>query len=188
MAEDIREQHTAHGLTEQRRAEIVKECERQEESCLYTSTTFYIWLRRIRLHHKLFISAPILLGGLAGLSALKDWLPDYVMALLAFAASLFPALADALQIQTNVEEISRLAAEYKALEDRFRRLAKIGALSDLDSAEKGLAELMDRLDVVRSTSITAPEWAFKKAREKIAQGHYSFAVDAGKTSREGGAR
>jgi hypothetical protein len=40
------------------------------------------------------------------------------------------------------------------------------------------AELMDRMDVARSTSITPPEWAFEEARRKIDAGHYSFAVDA----------
>lgn len=37
---------------------------------------------------------------------------------------------------------------------------------------------MDRMDVARSTSITAPEKYFKRAQKKIADGHYDFTVDS----------
>lgn len=39
---------------------------------------------------------------------------------------------------------------------------------------------MDRLDmdVARSSSITPPEWAFERARQKIDPNHYNFAIDA----------
>ncbi len=50
-------------------------------------------------------------------------------------------------------------------------------LTDVDAAEAELGELMDRMDVARSTSITAPEKYFKKAQKKITEGHYDFAVD-----------
>jgi hypothetical protein len=165
-------------MIEQRRAAIVAECRRQEESCLYTSTTLYIWLRRVRLQKQIFVAAPIIIGGLAGIAILKEWLPDWLMALLAFLASLFPALADGLKIETSVDEITRVAADFKALQDRFRRAANITVLSDIDTAEQALGELMDRMDVARSSSITPPEWAFEEARRKIDAGHYSFAVDA----------
>jgi hypothetical protein len=165
-------------MIEQRRAAIIAECRRQEESCLYTSTTLYIWLRRVRLQKQIFVAAPIIIGGIAGIAILKEWLPDWVMALLAFLASLFPALADGLKIETSVDEITRVAADFKALQDRFRRAANITVLSDIDTAEQALGELMDRMDVARSSSITPPEWAFEEARRKIDAGHYSFAVDA----------
>jgi hypothetical protein len=178
MAEDIRPADSDLRLIEQRRAAIIAECRRQEESCLYTSTTLYIWLRRVRLHKQIFVGAPIIIGGGAGIALLKAALPDWIMALMAFFASLFPALADGLKIETSVDEITRLAADFKALQDRFRRAATITALTDVNTAEQTLAELMDRMDVARSTSITPPEWAFEEARRKIDAGHYSFAVDA----------
>jgi len=43
---------------------------------------------------------------------------------------------------------------------------------------------MTRVDVARSTSLTAPERFFKRAQEKIAAGHYSFSVDEKKTKDE----
>jgi hypothetical protein len=157
---------------------IAKEARRQEESCLHTSTTHYEWLRQVRRQNTIFIVAPIILGALAGFSVLKDSAPDWVVAALAFLASLFPALANALKIQTSVNEIAANAAAYKSLQDRFRQLATIGVLTDVDAAEIELRELMDRMDIARSTSITAPEKYFKKAQKKIADGHYDFAVDA----------
>lgn len=178
MAENIRAADSDPRLIEERRAAVIAECRRQEESCLYTSTTLYIWLRRVRLQKQLFIAAPIIIGGIAGLAILKQWLPDWFMALLAFLASLFPALADGLKIETSVDEIAHLAADFKALQDRFRRAASITALSDIDGAEQTLAELMDRMDLARSNSITPPEWAFEKAQRKIDAGHYNFAADA----------
>jgi hypothetical protein len=177
MAEDIRSSDPDLRLMEPRRAAIIAECRRQEESCLYTSTTLYIWLRRVRLQKQIFVGAPIIIGGVAGIALLKEALPDWMMALMAFFASLFPALAEGLKIETSVDEIKRLAADFKALQDRFRRTATITALTDVD-AEQTLAELMDRMDVARSTSITPPEWAFEEASRKIDAGHYSFVVDA----------
>jgi hypothetical protein len=178
MAADLRDPDPDPRALEARREAIIAECRRQEESCLYTSTTLYIWLRRVRLQKQIFVAAPVILGGLAGLAVLKAWVADWVIAILAFVASLFPALADALKIETSVTQITRDAAEYKALQDRFRRNATISALSDVDAAEQALGELMDRMDLVRSSSITPPEWCFEKAREKIHKGHYGFAVDS----------
>ncbi|MGH8555975.1 MAG: hypothetical protein ACRESZ_00665 [Methylococcales bacterium] len=169
-------------MIEDRRAAIIAECHRQEESCLYTSATLFIWLRHVRFQKQFFVGVPIVIGGIAGIAILKDSLPDWLLALLAFLASLFPALADGLKIETRVDEIARLAAEFKALQDRFRRAANITALSDVETAEKTLAELMDRMDVARSSSITPPEWAFVRARRKIAAGHYEFAVDMSPTA------
>jgi hypothetical protein len=169
-----------------RAVEIAKEARRQEESCLYTSTTHYEWLRQVRRQNTIFIVAPIILGALAGFSVLKDVGPAWLVALLAFLASLFPALANALKIQTSVNEIAASAANYKSLQDRFRQLATIGVLGDVDAAEAQLGELMDRMDVARSTSITAPEKYFKRAQDKIAEGHYNFAVDEGPKQVEDG--
>lgn len=157
---------------------IASEARRQEESCLYTSTTHYLWLRQVRRQNTIFIVAPIILGALAGFSVLKDLAPNWVVAVLALVASLFPALANALKIQTSVNEIAANAASYKSLQDRFRQLATISILTDLDAAEAELCDLMDRMDVARSTSITAPEKYFKRAQEKIAEGHYDFSVDS----------
>ncbi len=156
---------------------IAKEARRQEESCLYTSTSLYLWLRRVRLQNTIFIVAPIVLGALAGFSILKDFFPDWVTATLTLLASLFPALANGLKIQTSIEEIAANAAAFKSLQDRFRQLAEITAPSDYERAQIELNELIDKMDIARANSITPPERYFNKAREKIEAGDYSFSVD-----------
>lgn len=179
MAEDIRQQDSDLRVIEERRKAVIVECRRQEESCLWTSTTLFIWLRSVRRQRQFFVAAPIIIGGVAGLSVLKGWAPDWVIALLAFIASLFPALANALKFETRVEEIAKHAGDFKSLQDRFRQIATIVAPADLKDAETRLEDLTDRLDSARSKSITPPEWAFKAARKKIEAGHYSFTVDEG---------
>lgn len=178
MADDIRNTHTdLRAVTVQRRVEVAKEAMRQSESCLWTSTSLYIWLRQVRRQRQFFIAAPIVLGALASFTVLQDVVPAWVVATLSLGASLFPALSDGLNIQTSVNEIARLAAEFKALQDRFRRVANITVLGTAEEAEAALAELMDRMDVVRSASVTPPEKYFEKARLKIEGGHYNFQVD-----------
>jgi hypothetical protein len=93
MAKNIRRQDTSGDLMNEKLIAIAKEARRQEESCLYTSTSHFLWLRRIRQQNTLFVVAPIILGALAGFSLLKEALPHWVIAVLAFLASLFPALA-----------------------------------------------------------------------------------------------
>lgn len=180
MAEDIRDQDSnARQMTDRRRGEIAVEALRQSESCLYTSTAIFIWLRTVRWQQKTVVLAPILLTGLAGFGYFKDALPAWTIALMGVLSTLVPALADALDIQTHVDELKTKAAEFKALQDRFRKLARIGILGDLERADSELNELMDRLDVVRSSSITPPERYFQKAREKIKRGDYDFSIDIG---------
>lgn len=53
-----------------------------------------IWLRRVHRQKQFFVSAPIVIGGIAGLSILQDWGLDWIVAVLAFISSLFPALSD----------------------------------------------------------------------------------------------
>lgn len=108
---------------------------------------------------------------------MKDWLPAGAVAVIAFLATLIPSIAEALDVQTHVDELKRVAAEYKALQDRFRRLARITALGAVEEAEKVLAELMDRMDAVRGSSITPPQRYFDDARRQIEGGHYDFAAD-----------
>ena len=180
MAEDIRQPDSKIHMIERRREEIRKEFERQEESCLYTATTFFLWLRIVRRQKQFFVAAPIILGGIAGVSVLKAFLPDWSIALLALSASILPALADALKIETSVDELSRAASEYKILQGRFRIAANFSTIEDIDKAERTLNELTDRMDTIRSTSLTPPEKYFLEARRKIHSGHYTHAVDEGK--------
>ena len=179
MAEDIRNT-SADLLVERRRAEIRAEALRQQESCLYTSTMIYMWLKPVGRQHKAVILIPIVLTALAGFGYIKALSPAWLVALMGFIATLVPSIAKALDIETHVGELKRLAGEYKSLQDRFRQLAQIGVHREIGEAEAKLNELMDRLDVVRSVSLTPPERYFQKAQQKIKSGHYDFSVDLGR--------
>lgn len=171
-------------MTSARKAEIQAEALRQMESCLYTSTMLFMWLRPVRWQHKAIVLLPILLTAFAGFSYAKDAMPAWAVAMMGFVAALLPAIAKALDIETHVDELRRLAGDYKSLQDRFRILAKVSVHKDEESAEATLMELMDRLDVARSSSITPPERYFRQAQRKIKSGDYDFSIDLALRSQE----
>ena len=159
---------------------LVKECRRQEESCLYTSTTLYVWLRKARWWRRIFISAPIVLGAIASWSILGGATATWAIwstAIAGLLAGVFPAVRDALGLDLHVDEIARQAAEFKSLQDRFRLVADTGAHKPGDAFETEVRDLIERLDDARKASSTPSERCFKAAREKIHAGHYSFSVD-----------
>ena len=183
MAEDIRNTNTAECLMDERTSQLVAECWRQEESCRYTSTTLYVWLREARLIRRIFVLVPVILGALATWSILdrpeRDWL-QWLTATFALLTGIFPAVFKALDLDTEIDEIVRQAASFKNLQDRFRQAANVTALGPFEDFQAEFRALMDRMDQVRTTSITPPERCFEIARKKIDAGHYVFDADQGK--------
>ena len=180
MAENIRNPDTAVDLVDPRAEALIKECRRQEESCLYTSTTLYIWLRQTRLIRRIFVVTPVVLGALATWSVLdKPELPLVVWITASFAllAGLFPAIFGALKLDVHEVSIARQAAAFKTVQDRFRQLATISALGPYDAFETKFHKAMERVDEARAESTTPPERCFKTARKKIAAGDYCFNID-----------
>src|SRR5437660_3798890 len=53
-------------------AELALECKRLSESCLYTSTALFIWLRFVRITKAVFVIVPLALGSIAGWQLLKE--------------------------------------------------------------------------------------------------------------------
>lgn len=158
---------------------LVTECKRQEESCLYTSTTLFEWLKSLRWWRVAFVVAPIILGGVATWPLLTkqsgyEWLTGGC----ALLAGLVPAIYKALHFDVNLETLAKHAHQFKILQDRFRQAASITALSGFDELKAEFTKLMDRMDAARAISLTAPERFFHKAQEKIAAGHYEFTIDA----------
>ena len=180
MAEDIRSSDTPDRLTDKRTSALIAECRRQEESCLYTSTSLYIWLRCARWIRKVFVVAPIVLGALATWSILDrpdDGLLNWLSAAFALLAGLFPAVFEALKLDTNIDELARQSAQYKNLQNRFRQAATVESLGPYEEFKSTFNSLMDRIEAARSASVTPPEWCFKAARKKIKAGHYEFDCD-----------
>ena len=160
--------------------ELVQECRRLSESCLYTSTAFYIWLRKLRWWRGFFVVTPLILGGVAGSKLLIFDGPNSksVAAIAAFLAGLLPSIYSALKLDDKLRECTNAAAEFKNLQDRFRQAAQIASQKPFAEFENMFADLMNRMEIARKPSITPPERIFKAAQKKVQSGDYSFDVDA----------
>lgn len=172
MAEDIRKLDREEPVTARLKS-IQEECENQQENCSYTSTSLTLWLRVVRRRKAFFIVVPIVLGGLASWSFLQEGTWAWTAPLLALIAGFFPAIIEALKMDSQIADIGRMAGEFKALRDDFRQLRTITAPHDEEAALAKLGDLMQRMNSARSEPVVAPEWAFEIARHKIMRGDYS---------------
>src|SRR5947209_10480170 len=108
--------------------ELAMECKRLSESCLYTSTSLFIWLRFTRYVKLAFIVAPLVLGSLASWKLLTGYNLEGVKvftALCAFLAGLLPSIYSALKFDDHLDQSKHLAGEFKNLQDRFRQAALV---------------------------------------------------------------
>jgi hypothetical protein len=166
---------------EERTEKLITECKRQEESCLYTSTTLFEWLKSLRQWRVAFVIVPIILSALATWKLLtKDPGYEWITGVCALLAGLMPAVYKALNFDVSLDVLTKHAYQFKILQDRFRQAASITAPSGFDELKAEFAKLMDQMDAARASSLTAPERFFKRAQKKIAAGHYDFTVDVQK--------
>jgi hypothetical protein len=161
-------------------AKITKECHREAESCLYTSVTFFEWLKSLRFWRRVCIATPIALGGVGTWSVLDQ--PDneiliWTTAAMTLTAGILPAIYEALKVEVHIAGVAETAGEFKNLQDRFRQLAEIHSLDSPTEIADRFENLMHRLEAARSRSYTPPERFFGRAQKKIQAGHYSFASD-----------
>jgi len=165
---------------DQRSQEIVAECKRQEESCLYTSTSLFEWLKEVRHWRTAFIVLPIVAGAVAGAKILmKEPGSEWITAVAALLAGLFPAIFKALDLDVSMKTISDSANRFKVLQDRYRQASRIGATKSTDELEEEFKALMDRMDDARSASPAVPERHFRSAQRKIIKGDYSIENEPG---------
>lgn len=160
---------------EKRAQEIVDECRRQEESCLYTSTALFGWQKETRMLRMVFIVVPIICGSVASARILlRDPTYDWLVAILSMIAGLFPAIFKALDLDVSIATIADSANRFKVLQDGFRQASRIGATSKVDELEEQFTALMTRMDDARSASPAIPERHFIAAQKKIQSGDYEF--------------
>ncbi|CAG9164195.1 hypothetical protein [Cupriavidus pampae] len=158
--------------------EIVVECQRQQESCTYTSTALYSWLKEVRVYRVGFITLPIVFGSVASAKILlKGMEYEWVTAVAALLAGLFPAIFKALDLDVSIKAMSDSAHRFEVLRDRFRQAAFIGATKQVTELEEEFRELMARMDEARNSSLAIPERHFNKAKTKIEAGHYEFGAN-----------
>lgn len=163
---------------DQRAQEIINECKRQQESCNYTSTALYSWLKEVRVYRVAFITLPIIFGAIASAKILlKEPEFDWVTATAALLAGLFPAIFKALDLDVSIKAMSDAAHRFEVLRDRFRQASLIGATKSTEELEEEFKQLIDRMDDTRGACLAIPERHFKKAQKKIGGGHYDFDAD-----------
>ncbi len=161
---------------DERTQTLIAECKRQEESCLYTSTMIFEWMKSLRCWRLFFVLGPIILGGLATWPLLAQQAGlEFLTAVCALLAGLMPAIYKALDLDLSLDTLGKDAHQFKVLQDRFRQAAGVTALGDFDPFKAEFDELMARMDAARSRSLTAPEKFFKKAQKKISSGDYAAA-------------
>lgn len=159
---------------------LVRECQRQAENCLYTSTALY---EAIKCYGKIYKSVSIaagICGGLAAWSVLSDQKdPTIKIAVAAFAlvSGLIPELLKKINFSEEIVSFRSAASDYKNLQDRFRQAAQITSYKGFSELDREFTLLMDRMEALRKNGIAVPEWAFKKAQTKIKSGDYTFDVD-----------
>lgn len=178
MAKNLRATSAEVCVMDERTKNLIDECKRQEESCLYTSTALFEWLKFMRWWKIVFVVVPIILGALATWPLLSqtpghEWLTGVC----ALIAGIFPAVYKALDFDVSLDLITKNAHQFKILQDRFRQAWSVTALGIHDNFKKEFDDLMARMDTARSSSFAVPERHFKKAQAKIKSGHYDFNVD-----------
>lgn len=163
------------------KANLIQECQREFENCLYTSTSLLLWLRWRRMVKTGFIVLPIILGAVATWELVTQsqimWV-RILASVCAFLSGLMPSIYAALKYDDDLEKLSEISAEFMNLRDRFRQLAILSSNKSFKDFEADFKSVMDRMEEARRNNVTAPEWCFKRAQKKIVSGDYSYDVDA----------
>jgi hypothetical protein len=156
-------------------APLVAECRNEEENCLYTSTSFYIWLRWLKgFRAALWVGAAVG-SGLAASHILRgDPAFRVTMAFAALAGVLLPAVGRALHIDATIQDYTVAAGRFKNLQGEFRRAAQVWSLKSFPQFEDETRRLFKAMAEARKPSLTPPEIMFRLARRKIQKGHYNF--------------
>jgi len=114
---------------DERTQNLIDECKRLEESCLYTSTTLFEWLKRLRLWKGVFVVAPIVLGAVAAWPILKQQTGyEWLTGVCALLAGIAPAVYKALDFDVSLDTVAKHAHQAKILQDRFRQAWRVTAL------------------------------------------------------------
>ena len=153
---------------------LIKECQDEEENCLYTSTTFYIWLRWLNGLRAAMWAAGAIGSVLAASHILKGAAEHRIaLAAAALAGVLMPALVKALRLDAAIRDYAKAAARFKNLQGEFRRLACVWSSKEPAAFESEARKTFAAMNEARKPSLTPPEICFRLARRKIKKGHYT---------------
>ncbi len=156
--------------------EIVNECCRVEEDCIYSSKGHFeasaLWKK---IH--LWIGVPsAILAGIASISAFEE--NTLLAGALAILVAALGAIATFLNPSSKSTEHHSAATSYLELRNRVRRFKNI-ELPGMDEQEGKERILLfgQQKDDLSSSTPQIPEWAFKKARKNIEEGQADYVAD-----------
>lgn len=155
---------------------LIDECHRQQENCAYTSTSFIIWLRKLRWVRTALLILPVVFGAVATWQIVAQTSPLFA-AVFTLLATVLPPVYAASKIDTAISDYETLAGEFANLRDRFRQLATISSHKAFPEFEAEARPVLDRLEEARGRALAPPEWSFRKAQKKVKSGDYDHDYD-----------
>ena len=67
VAEGFQSQNSSTSVMDERTKNLIVECKRMEESCLYMAITIFEWVKSLRSWRAAFVIFPIIFGSLAAI-------------------------------------------------------------------------------------------------------------------------
>ena len=173
MAEDIRECGSGNGDLKAAHEALVQECREQSRNALYTSTSFFIWLRWLKFIRAVFWTAAAVAGAAAASTVLsQNENLELLIAALALLGVILPGVVKAVKLDETIDAYTDAAANLKNGEGELRRTAEVWSHNSWDKFEKEARSALASLDGARKLALTPPEWCFKSAQVKVRSGDY----------------
>lgn len=173
MGTDFREHGADNGDDMTFAEALTKQCADESRNTLYTSTSFYIYLRSLRRWRAgLWVGAGISSTIAASAVVAEFSLNPVLVAGLTLAGVILPGIVKAINLDGEIEAFEKQAAAFKKAEAHLDRAAKVWSKKSAEEFEKEARSAQELLDTARSVSLTPPEWAFKAAQKKIQSGDY----------------
>ncbi len=173
MAEDIRPDDPGDSGLSNVHAALKLECAQQARNALYTSTTFFIWLRLLKwFRGGLWISAAIASTAAASTVLTKQPGLEILIAMLALLGVILPGIVKAMKLDETIEAYEAAAAAFKKAEGDLRRAAEGWGHKPYEEFEPEARAALVALEDARKPSLTPPEWCFRRAQRKVQSGDY----------------
>lgn len=174
MAEAVRTHDPLGPVIGDLRDSLITECRNEGENCLYTSVSFLIWLRFL----KVIRAALWVMGGIASIVSASHIFTGnsdskVLIGLLALGGVVMPGIVRAARLDKAIHDYSESASRFTNLRAEFRRLAEVWSHKPLADFEAEARKCFKAMNDARKPSLTPPEFCFRLASRKISRGHYS---------------
>lgn len=104
VAEGFQSQNSSTSVMDERTKNLIVECKRLEESCLYMAITIFEWVKSLRSWRAAFVIFPIIFGSLAAwLLFSKQHNMEWFAGVCALLAGLAPAIYKGLNFDISLD-------------------------------------------------------------------------------------